>query len=136
MIPRTLFLRLEFLVISSISVSSLPEVIKLGKKFYFLSGSCRSLTNLTNDISNHLDTLLYANKVEKFAINFGIEMKQTRIIAITERAIYNINGKKLQREVELKDVFGVTKCLHKENNSKEFTIHVSKNYDIRYTSNE
>ena len=86
---------------------------------------------------NFIDTLVYANKVEKFAIHLGFERKQTRIIAITDRAIYNIdNLKKCQREVEVKDLFGVTKCQPSTNNSKEFTIHVSNSYDIRYTSDE
>ena len=54
---------------------NLNKLIKLGKKFYSFLSSCWSLMHLTNGWRIHLDTLLYANKVEKFAINFGIEMK-------------------------------------------------------------
>ena len=63
-------------------------------------------------------------------------MKQTRIIAITDRAIYNINNKNLQRMVEVKNLFGVTKCQPESKNPIEFTIHVSGSHDIRYTSDE
>ena len=54
---------------------NLNKLIKLGKIFYTFTGSCWSFKHLANDLWIHLDTLLYANKVEKFAINFGIEMK-------------------------------------------------------------
>ena len=79
---------------------------------------------------------MYANKVGKFANVFGIEHQQTRIIAITDRAIYNIDSKKVKRKVDVKDLYGVTKCQPQSNSSKEFTIHVSGSYDIRYASDE
>ena len=85
-----------------------------------------------------IDELVYANKIYKFAFNFGFEVKQERLIAITDKAIYNIKrekkGGKMQRKIEIKDIVGLIKCVQPSNNVTEFTILVENSYDYRYST--
>ena len=87
---------------------------------------------------NHLlclETPVYAGKIEKFAelTLFG-STKQPRKIAITDKAIYNIKNYEVKRRIKIEDIAGLTKCVPKSKDRTEFTIHVEREHDYRYSS--
>jgi hypothetical protein len=77
------------------------------------------------------DTLLYASMVKKINM-YG--WSQERMIAITNRAIYNIHKKKIKREIAIADIGGITKTVPPSQCSTEFTVHVPSHYDYRFSS--
>ena len=78
-----------------------------------------------------IDTLVYAAMVKK--IN-QFEWSQERLLAITDRAIYNIHKKKIKRVIEINDVGGITKTVPPSRCSTEFTVHVPSSYDYRFST--
>jgi hypothetical protein len=79
------------------------------------------------------ETLLYASMVKK--INM-YEWSQERMIAITDRAIYNIHKKKIKREIAIADIGGITKTVPPSKCVTEFTVHVPSSYDYRFASDK
>ena len=77
------------------------------------------------------DTLLYTSMVKKINM-YG--WSQERMIAITNRAIYNIHKKKIKREIAIADIGGITKTVPPSKCSTEFTVHVPSHYDYRFSS--
>lgn len=72
---------------------------------------------------------MYANRVGKIN-RFGWE--QQRAIAITDKAIYNINGTQIKRTIKIEDCIGMTKTVPPSKCTREFTVHVGGSYDYRY----
>ena len=59
---------------------------------------------------------------------------QERTIAITNNAIYNIKGKKVQRDIQIKDIGAIVKTMPPSKNQTEFTVAVPKSYDYRFNT--
>merc|ERR1712060_848267 len=64
----------------------------------------------------------------------GYEWSQERMIAITDKAIYNIHKKKIKRVIQHSEIGGITKTVPSSRNVTEFTIHVPSSYDYRFSS--
>jgi len=77
------------------------------------------------------DTLIYASMVKKINM-YG--WSQERMVAITNRAIYNIHKKKIKREIAIADIGGITKTVAPSKCTTEFTVHVPSLYDYRFVS--
>ena len=77
-----------------------------------------------------IDTLVYANKVKKKRYWWA----QERTLAITNNALYNINNKKVQRTILIKDIGAIIKTMPPSKNTTEFTVVVPKKYDYRFIS--
>ena len=55
-------------------------------------------------------------------------------MAITNRAIYNINNKQVKRMILIENIIGLTKTVPPSKCTNEFTVHVGGEYDYRYTT--
>ena len=55
-------------------------------------------------------------------------------MAITNRAIYNINNKQVKRMILIEKIIGLTKTVPPSKCTNEFTVHVGGEYDYRYTT--
>jgi len=64
----------------------------------------------------------------------NFEWSQERMLAITNKAIYNIHKKKVKRKIDFKDIGGLTKTVPPSKSSTEFTIHVPSKYDYRFNT--
>ena len=62
------------------------------------------------------------------------KMKQTRNFVLTNQRVCNFDKEKLQRDVDVTKLIGVTKSVEKS--SHEFVIHFDHEYDYRFTSNK
>lgn len=51
---------------------------------------------------------------------------------MTEDKLYNIKGKKVQREIAIKNIGGISRNV--VGKVMEFTVHVPSEYDYRYNS--
>jgi hypothetical protein len=97
-----------------------------------MESSLPSLDNLkiaeNKDIVSQLDgeTLVFSGKVKKFN---PYDWLQERTLVITNHAIYNFNGKSLQRKIFVKNLKGVTKSTATE--AGEFVMHCQSEYDYR-----
>ena len=58
--------------------------------------------------------------------------KNSRIIVITDNAIYNIDAKKLKRVILIDDLKGITKTVEPSKDLTTFTIHHKTGYDYNY----
>ena len=76
------------------------------------------------------ERVLFADRIKKFRANCFY--KQERIIVITTCKLYNIKKTKVQRQILIKDLAGISKALL--GTKAEFTVHVKNNYDYRYLS--
>ena len=56
--------------------------------------------------------------------------KQLRVMLITNKYLYNIKKKKIQRKIALNKIKAITKCL--QGQSHELVIHIPSEYDYRY----
>ena len=74
---------------------------------------------------------MYSNSVKKINRFF---MTQERTIAVTNKAIYNINNKQLKRKILIENIDGLTKTVPPSKCTNEFTVHVKNSYDYRYTT--
>jgi len=72
---------------------------------------------------------MFSGKVVKWN-KYGI--KQDRSLVITNLNVYNFKKKSLRRVVPIEQLAGLTKLLKAD--SKEFVIHVKKDYDYRLQS--
>ena len=61
-------------------------------------------------------------------------MKQERILLLTNQTLYNIKKDQVQRRIAVSSIKAVTKSLNKDN--KEFVIHVKAEYDYRFDSDK
>lgn len=75
---------------------------------------------------------MYANKVKKTNM---FEWAQERTLVITDKALYNIHKKNIKRVIRIDSIDGLTKCTGGKKND-EFTVHVSKEYDYRFTTEQ
>ena len=75
------------------------------------------------------DELVYADNIKKKNSRGSI---QKRIIAITNNAVYNFDGKKLKRKIFIKDLLGLSKTVHPSTNLITFTIHHLFEHDYNY----
>lgn len=62
------------------------------------------------------------------------DWSQERMLAITDKAIYNVYKKKIKRRIEIKDIGGITKTVPPSKNNTEFTIGIPSEYDYRFIS--
>ena len=74
---------------------------------------------------------MYANKIKKKS-RWGL--LQERTIAITNNAVYNIKGKKVQRDIPIKEIGAIIKTMPPSKNQTEFTVSVPKAYDYRFNT--
>ena len=82
-----------------------------------------------------VETPLYLGNIKKFAelTLFG-STQQPRKIAITDKAVYNIKNYDVKRRIKIEEIAGLTKCVPKSKDKSEFTIHVEREHDYRYSS--
>jgi len=50
---------------------------------------------------------------------------------ITSQGVYNVDGTKIKRRLDLKEIGGISKTIQ-ASNLNEFVIHVPSEYDYRY----
>ena len=74
------------------------------------------------------ESLLFADKIKKFRAQ--CTWKQDRTIVITTCKIYNIKTNKVQRQICLTRLAGISKALL--GSKTEFTVHVKDGHDYRY----
>ena len=60
----------------------------------------------------------------------------TRTLAITDKAVYNIDGKRIKRCLMIHDCKAMTKTVPPSENLEELTIHVTVAHDYRFRSNQ
>ena len=77
------------------------------------------------------ETLLWADKVQKINM-FG--WNQTRMLILTDQALYNVHSKKVKRRIGLNIVSAITKTVTPSKNKEEFTVHVNSEYDYRFVT--
>jgi len=75
--------------------------------------------------------VFFSGKVYKWN---KFSVKQERSIIVTNLNVYNFKKKKLRRAIPIKNLAGLTKSLVE--NNKEFVIHVKKEADIRWSSDQ
>ena len=82
-----------------------------------------------------LDTLVYADTIQKYAKKlFGVGLDK-RTIAITSKAVLNVADKyKIKRSMPIGDILGLVKCIPPSQNATEFTLLVGNSYDYRFIS--
>ena len=109
-----------------LSLFSCLDTVALGKKKTLCE---RSLTKI------FAETPLYLGNIKKFAelTLFG-STQQPRKIAITDKAVYNIKNYDVKRRIKIEEIAGLTKCVPKSKDKCEFTIHVEREHDYRYSS--
>jgi len=93
---------------------------------------CRRMLDLQTENKDNSETVLYSNQVIKINRR-GKE--QTRTLLITNKAVYNCKPKsvtKVQRKIPLTELASVTLSTV----SGEFVLHVPREYDYRYKSND
>ena len=59
-------------------------------------------------------------------------MKQTRNFVVTNSRVCNFEKEKLQRDIDVAKLIGITKSIDK--GSEEFVIHFDHEYDYRFSS--
>jgi len=90
-----------------------------------------SLSN-SSDIKKLLELdekIIFSGKLLKFNPS---QVKQERVMLISNKALYNMKKKAIQRKIPISEVEAITKSLVKD--SQEFVIHVPSEYDYRYIS--
>ena len=73
--------------------------------------------------------ILFSDKVKKINQN---NWTQDRILVITADKLYNVKGKKVQREIAIKNIGGISRNV--VGKTAEFTVHVPSEYDYRYNT--
>ena len=53
---------------------------------------------------------------------------------VTNKSMYNIKYKTIQRELRFKDITGMTKSLSE--GGREFVVHIKDQYDYRYSGSD
>ena len=79
--------------------------------------------------SSFLETLVFADRIKKYN---SFWRWQNRTIAITNRAVYNIEKYQVKREILIEDISAIIKTVPPSKNSTEFTLRVRKEYDYLY----
>jgi len=93
---------------------------------------CQRMLEIQGDNKPDKETVLYSNNMIK--INRK-EKEQTRTLLITNKAVYSCKPKsisKVQRRIALSEIGSVTLST----TSGEFVLHVPREYDYRYKSND
>merc|ERR1719289_168976 len=93
---------------------------------------CRRMLDSQQDSKDNSETVLYSNQMIKINRK-GKE--QTRTLLITNKAVYSCKPKsisKVQRRIALSEIGSVTLST----TSGEFVLHVPREYDYRYKSND
>jgi hypothetical protein len=85
-----------------------------------LSGNSKLRRALHKD-----EVIIYSTTVDKINRN---NKKQKRILLLTDRAIYNVDGSSIKRRIDLEHLSGITISF----NGAEFVLHVPTEYDYRY----
>jgi hypothetical protein len=75
------------------------------------------------------ETTVFSDKVFKFN-SYG--WKQERNMVITNKNLYNIKKRTIKRKILIANIKAITVSTNEQ--SKEFVIHVPKEYDYRYTT--
>lgn len=75
------------------------------------------------------ETLYFSNKVSKYN-SFG--MKQDRNLLLTDKCLYNLQNKKVKRQMKYDEMLGITFS----NQSNEFVVHADKGYDFHFLSQD
>ena len=57
-----------------------------------------------------------------------------RVIAITNKAIYNIHKRSIKRSIMITDCSAMTKTVAPSKCTTEFTLHVARSYDYRFVT--
>ena len=76
-----------------------------------------------------LETLVFADKIKKDNNVIGWS---TRIIAITDRAVYSIDNYEVKRRIAIENISAIIKTVPPSKNLVEFTLRVRKEYDYRF----
>jgi hypothetical protein len=63
------------------------------------------------------------------------EWTQTRTLAVTPTAMYNVHNKKVKRCIMIKDIDGISKITNTRGKN-EFAVHVNKAYDYRFETDK
>jgi len=74
--------------------------------------------------------LLFADKIKKTNM---FDWTQERTLVITNQAVYNVHKKEIKRQIQIKEIGGLTRTVA-PSKSEEFTIHVPSSYDYRFSS--
>ena len=81
--------------------------------------------------SSSLDTLFFADKIMKHKC---YNWWQSRTIAITNSAVYNIKDYQVKRKILIEDISAIIKTVPPSKNPTEFTLRIRKEYDYRFKS--
>jgi serum/glucocorticoid-regulated kinase 2 len=75
------------------------------------------------------EILYFSNKVFKYN---SFNMKQERNLILTNKCLYNLQNKKVKRQMKYEEMLGITFS----NQSNEFVVHADKGYDFHFVSPE
>ena len=75
------------------------------------------------------ETLYFSNKVFKYN---SFNIKQERNLLLTDKCLYNLQNKKVKRQMKYEEMLGITFS----NQSNEFVVHADKGYDFHFVSPE
>ena len=78
-----------------------------------------------------LETLVFADKIKKDNNFWG---SSSWTIAITDRAVYNIDNYQVKRRILIEDISAIIKTVPPSKNSVEFILRVRKDFDYRFSS--
>jgi hypothetical protein len=71
------------------------------------------------------EVIYYSNKIHKFNT-----FKQERNLVLTNKSLYNFQGKKIKRQMKYEEMLGIT--FSKQSN--EFVVHAKEGYDFHFLS--